>query len=276
MRLVTYVDDEGRDRCGVLNDAEEVVDLGDGSMRELVADWAARVDSVQGAAQRPGLPLDAVRLRAPIRPRNNVMCVGKNYVEHAHEFAGSGFDASARQAVPEHPVIFTKSLSSLSGPYDDLHVSADATGTSDYEGELGVVVGADGGVFGYTVVNDATVREVQKRHVQFFLGKSAPTYCPMGPVLLTADEVVDPGAVWVRTRLNGEEVQAAPVADLIFDIPTLLATIGSAVRLEPGDVIATGTPAGCGIGASPPRYLSPGDVVEVTIDPIGTLRNRCT
>jgi 2-keto-4-pentenoate hydratase/2-oxohepta-3-ene-1,7-dioic acid hydratase in catechol pathway len=276
MRLVTYVDEGDRDRCGVLTDAEEVVDLGSGTMQELVAHWATRVDAVQEAAQRPGMALDSVRLRAPIRPRNNVMCVGKNYVEHAHEFAGSGFDASARQAVPEHPVIFTKSLSSLSGPYDDLHVSADATRTSDYEGELGVVVGADGGVFGYTVVNDATVREVQKRHVQFFLGKSAPTYCPMGPVILTADEVVDPGALWVRTRLNGVEVQAAPAADLIFDIPTLVATIGGAVRLEPGDVIATGTPAGCGIGASPPRYLSPGDVVEVSIDGIGTLRNRCT
>ena len=119
------------------------------------------------------------------------------------------------------------------------------------------------------------MREVQKRHVQFFLGKSAATYCPLGPVLVTADEVEDPRALRVRTTVNGEERQAASVADLIFDIPSLLATLHSAIRLEPGDVVATGTPAGVGIGHDPPRYLAVGDVVEVTIEGIGTLRNRC-
>jgi 2-keto-4-pentenoate hydratase/2-oxohepta-3-ene-1,7-dioic acid hydratase in catechol pathway len=272
MKLVTHSDPP---RLGVLNAAGEVVDLGPGSMQELVADWEARRADVAAAAERTGVPLDSLRLRAPLRPRNNIMCVGKNYVEHAREFAGSGFDASQQQAVPDAPVIFTKALSSLADPDTDVRVSDDATGTSDYEGELAVVLGADGGVFGYTVVNDLTVRETQKRHVQFFLGKSAPTYCPMGPVLVTADEVPDPAELWVRTTVNGEERQAAPVADLIFDIPTLVKTIGSAVALEPGDVIATGTPAGVGIGHVPPRYLAAGDVVEVTVEGIGTLRNTC-
>jgi 2-keto-4-pentenoate hydratase/2-oxohepta-3-ene-1,7-dioic acid hydratase in catechol pathway len=230
------------------------------------------------------VPLAEVRLLAPIRPPNNVMCIGKNYVEHAREFAGSGFDASSQQAVPAHPVVFTKARSSIVGPGDDIEVSADPTGTSDYEGELAVVIGRGGTgiraedaeqhVYGYTVVNDVTVRELQKRHVQFFLGKSAATYCPMGPHIVTRDEVPDVTACWVRTRVNGEERQAAPVADLIFTIPTLIEAISASVRLEPGDVIATGTPAGVGIGYDPPRYLVPGDVVEVSVDGIGALVNR--
>lgn len=277
MRLVTYERPEnGPERLGVLNAAGEVVDLGPGSMQELVAEWGVRGDGVAAAAQHdPGQSLESVRLRAPIRPRNNVMCVGKNYVEHAREFAGSGFDASQQQTVPDAPVIFTKALSSLIGPEDQVRVSADRTGTSDYEGELAVVLGHGGEVFGYTIVNDLTVRELQKKHVQFFVGKSAATYCPMGPVLLTADEVPDVRDLWVRTTVNGELRQAAAVADLIFDVPTLVAAIGASVRLEAGDVIATGTPAGVGIGFDPPRYLRPGDVVEVTVDGIGTLRSTC-
>ena len=196
---------------------------------------------------------------------------------------GSGFDASQKQAVPDHPIVFTKALSSVIAPGDPIDVSADVTGTSDYEGELAVVIGRGGRgiaaadafdhVYGYTIVNDLTVRELQKRHVQFFLGKSAATYCPMGPALVTRDEVDDVRALWVRTSVNGEERQAAPVADLIFDIPTLIETISASVLLEPGDMIATGTPAGVGIGFTPPRYLRPGDVVEVTVDGLGTLFN---
>lgn len=254
----------------------ELVALGD----EGLARAAAVVDATDPADR---LPLDAVRLRAPIRPRNNVMGIGKNYVEHADEFARSGFDASERSAVPEHPIVFTKALTTIVGPGDAVDVSADATGTSDYEGELGVVIGpggkhiaaadAEAHVYGYTIVNDVTVRALQHRHVQFFVGKSADTYCPMGPWIVTRDEVPDIRACWLRTHVNGEERQAAPIGDLIFDIPTVIAAISVAVRLEPGDVIATGTPAGVGVGRTPPAYLAPGDVVEITIDGIGTLRN---
>jgi 2-keto-4-pentenoate hydratase/2-oxohepta-3-ene-1,7-dioic acid hydratase in catechol pathway len=222
-------------------------------------------------------------LRAPIRPRNNVMAVGKNFHEHAKEFADSGFDASATQTIPDHPIVFTKALTSLVGPGDAITLSADSTGTTDYEGELGVVIGARGTkiqkadawehVYGYTVINDVTARQVQKRHVQFFIGKSGATFCPMGPAIVTRDEIPDIESAWLRTTVNGDERQAAQIKDLIFDIPTLIASISDAVLLEPGDVIATGTPAGVGLGFNPPRFLQPGDVVDITIDGIGTLSN---
>lgn len=232
----------------------------------------------------PAIQADQVQLLAPLRPRNNVMCVGKNFADHAKEFARSGFDASQTIPIPSHPIIFSKALSSIIGPHDEINVSADDTGTSDYEGELGVVIGVGGRkipadeaylhVYGYTIVNDMTVRELQKQHVQFFLGKSADTYCPLGPCLVTADEMTHLDDVWVRTTVNGSERQAAPIADLIFDIPTLIETISRSVALESGDLIATGTPAGVGIGFDPPRYLQSGDVIGVSIDGIGTLTNR--
>ena len=285
MRLVTYSHDGGT-ALGALGD-DGVRPLGSdlpGAMVELVALGDEGLDRAARAASRAEvIPLSDVRLLAPLRPRNNIMCIGKNYREHAAEFAGSGFDASQQQAVPDHPIVFTKALSSVVGPGDPIDVSADTTGTSDFEGELAVVIGRGGRgiaaadafvhVYGYTIVNDMTVRDIQKRHVQFFLGKSAATYCPMGPALVTRDEVADVTALWVRTTVNGEERQAAPVSDLIFDIPSLIETISAWVELEPGDMIATGTPAGVGIGSTPPRYVRPGDVVEVTVDGLGTLSN---
>ena len=289
MRLVSFTY-RGRAGIGVLTGNGHVVDLAADpdlptTMLEFVAAGEPALERAAALlAAGGGIAVDDVRLRAPIRPANNVMCIGKNYVEHAHEFAQSGFDASQRQAVPTHPIVFTKAVSSIAGPDDDVDVSADTTGTTDYEGELGIVIGRGGTriraddawqhVYGYTVINDLTVREVQKRHVQFFLGKSAAGYCPMGPQIVTRDEIDDITASWVRTRVNGEERQAAPVSDLIFSIPTLIEVISSSVLLTPGDVIATGTPAGVGIGFEPPRYLEPGDVVEVTVDGVGTLTNR--
>jgi len=287
MRLVTFTHTD-RTQIGALVDDEVVPFSADPDLPDTMVDLVAAGDEALKRAallveSGERLPAGEVTLRAPLRPRNNVMCIGKNYRDHAAEFAGSGFDASQKQAVPDHPIVFTKALSSIVGPGDPVDVSSDATGTSDYEGELAVVIGRGGRgisaddamehVFGYTIVNDMTVRELQKRHVQFFLGKSAATYCPMGPALVTADEVDDVTALWVRTRVNGEERQAAPVSDLIFDIPTLIEAISSSVVLEPGDMIATGTPAGVGIGSTPPRYVRPGDVVEVSIDGLGTLVN---
>lgn len=289
MKLVTF--QSGGDAAIGILDGDEIIPLAaDSQLPMSMVDFVALgAEGLERAAavQRSGarIPLDGSRLLAPIRPRNNVMCVGKNYHEHAREFAGSGFDASAKQTVPDAPVIFTKALSAIAGPGDDVQISDDATGTSDYEGELGVVIGLGGHqvseagapshVYGYTIVNDLTIRDLQKRHVQFFIGKSAATYCPIGPVLVTADEIDDVGSLRVQTRINGELRQDAPVKDLIFDIPRLIASISAAVRLEPGDVIATGTPAGVGIGFTPPRFLAPGDVMEVTIDGIGTLSNSC-
>lgn len=290
MKLITFQSSGSRPAIGVLDD-DEIIPLAvdpalPATMVEFVALGAAGIEraaALQRTASR--IPLDGSRLLAPIRPRNNIMCVGKNYHEHAREFAGSGFDASANQTVPDEPVIFTKALSAIVGPDDAVRISDDATATSDYEGELGVVIGpgghrvsepdAPGHVYGYTIVNDVTIRDLQKRHVQFFIGKSAATYCPIGPVLVTADEIDDVGSLRVQTRINGELRQDAPVEDLIFDIPRLIASIAAAVRLDAGDVIATGTPAGVGIGFTPPRFLAAGDVMEVTIDGVGTLTNPC-
>ena len=288
MKLVTFDDGTGP-RVGVLDAGGAVVDVsgaagvGD-TMLEVVEAGEAGLDAARAAlASSPVLPERSVRLLAPIMPRNNVMAVGRNYHDHAKEFSASGFDASEKKMIPDHPIIFTKALSSVVGPGDAIDTSMDPTGTSDYEGELGVVIGTGGHriaaagamahVFGYTVINDVTARALQAQHVQFFIGKSAATFCPMGPCIVTADEIGDIGAARLRTTVNGEPRQDAPISDLIFDIPTLIEAISAAVRLQPGDVIATGTPSGVGIGFDPPVYLQPGDTVEVSIDGIGTLTN---
>jgi 2-keto-4-pentenoate hydratase/2-oxohepta-3-ene-1,7-dioic acid hydratase in catechol pathway len=180
-------------------------------------------------------------------------------------------------------VIFTKAPTSVIGPDEPIRLANDPTGTTDYEGEMAVVIGrtarrvsradALGHVFGWTIVNDVTARELQKRHVQWFVGKSPDTFCPMGPCVTTIDELPDIGGSWLRTWVNGELRQETSISALIFDVPTLIETISAVMTLEPGDVIATGTGTGVGIGFDPPRYLRAGDVVEVAIDGIGRLSN---
>jgi len=232
-----------------------------------------------------GQPLAGLKLAAPVGPlAKNVMCVGKNYHDHAEEFARSGIDQSGdEQEVPEFPVVFTKAMTSLADPGQGLPASADFSNSTDYEGELGVVIGkrcervkpedAYGVVFGYTVVNDATARAIQQRHKQWFLGKSLTGFCPVGPVLVTADEFGRPDAQELATYVNGERRQFAKLRDLIFDVPATIAAISACVPLDPGDLIATGTPAGVGISFKPPKYLKPGDEVRVSITGIGELVN---
>jgi 2-keto-4-pentenoate hydratase/2-oxohepta-3-ene-1,7-dioic acid hydratase in catechol pathway len=224
-------------------------------------------------------------LVAPIPlPRRNIFCIGKNYAAHAREFQQSGFDAtSSGQDVPTAPVVFTKAPSSVIGPEAAILANLDPTNSVDYEGELGVVISRGGRgisrtdamdhVFGYTIINDVTARTLQHKHKQWFLGKSIDSFCPMGPTLVTADEIPDPTRLKLETRVNGELRQNAVVSDLIFDIPTLIETISRGITLMPGDIIATGTPEGVGIGFTPPKYLNSGDTVAITIDPIGTLTN---
>jgi 2-keto-4-pentenoate hydratase/2-oxohepta-3-ene-1,7-dioic acid hydratase in catechol pathway len=246
-----------------------------------------RRSSPTGAGMRragDGVALASVELLAPLpRPPRNVFCVGKNYHEHAKEFASSGFDATAKEVVPEAPVVFSKPPSAVIGPGAPIPSYLDPTDSVDYEGELAVVIGrggrgikrgdALGHVFGYTIVNDVTARTLQQRHRQWVLGKGIDGFCPMGPVIVTADEVPDPSRLKVRTWVNDELRQDESVASLIFDIPTLIETISAGITLEPGDVIATGTPYGVGIGFTPPRFLKPGDTVRIEIDGIGVLEN---
>jgi 2-keto-4-pentenoate hydratase/2-oxohepta-3-ene-1,7-dioic acid hydratase in catechol pathway len=234
----------------------------------------------------PPIPLLSVKLKAPIPlPRRNIMCVGKNYHEHAKEFSASGFDSSstgAADAIPTAPIIFTKVPQCVIGPDEPIRYPTGVSDQLDYEAELAVIIGKGGRgitkadalshVWGYTIVNDVTARDLQGRHKQWFLGKSMDTFAPMGPWCVTADEV-DLATAGIRCWVNGELRQDAKIADLIFDIPTLVSTISAGITLMPGDIIATGTPAGVGIGFKPPKFLKTGDVVAMEVDGIGRLTN---
>ena len=288
MRLVTFKDPRGV-RVGALDGHGAVRDLtaADASLPRdmvgLIAGGATAWAAAREAAARAPV-VEGAALLAPIPwPAMYVFCVGKNYHEHAKEFAGSGFDATAKEVVPEAPVVFSKPPTSVIGPGEPIPSHLDPTNSVDYEGELAVVIGRAGRglrkadalshVFGYTVVNDVTARTLQHKHRQWILGKGIDGFCPMGPAILTADEVPDPAALRVVTHVNGEKRQDAPVSDLIFDIPTLIEAISAGITLEPGDIIATGTPAGVGIGFDPPRFLKPGDTVRVEVPGIGALEN---
>ena len=231
------------------------------------------------------IALDSVRLTAPIpQPRRNIFCVGKNYYAHAREFAGSGFDSSAKAGgdIPEVPIYFTKVPECVVGPTDYIDIPVGVSEAIDYEVELAVVIGKGGKgikaadamqhVWGYTIINDVTARDWQQRHLQWHLGKSFDSFCPMGPWLVSADEC-DGTNTQVRCYVNGELRQNASTADLIFNIPTLIETLSAGITLYPGDVLATGTPVGVGIGFKPPKYLQHGDLVRLEIDGIGSIDN---
>ena len=292
MRLVTFSDANGT-RIGVHDAASDtIVDLA--ATTRLPKDMTgfialgknglkrARAAVKSGEAR---LPFASVKLHAPIpRPAKNILCVGKNYYDHAREFHASGVDASAgKDAIPELPIMFTKWPNSVIASGEPIPSWLDYTHSTDYEGELTVVIGPGGRgiakqdaydhVYGYTIINDATARTLQKEHRQWFLGKSLDGYCPMGPCIVTADEVPDVTKLHLITRVNGEVRQDALVSELIFDIPTLIETLSRVMTLDPGDLIATGTCVGVGIGFNPPKYLQKGDRVAITIEPIGTLEN---
>ncbi len=232
-----------------------------------------RLDPADLRRRRVARRLGRTRLLAPLpRPRKNVFCMGRNYAAHATERGA---------APPDRPVFFTKPPTAVVGPREPI-VHHAATQALDYEVELAVIVGragrdldpeaALGHVFGYTVLNDVTARDLQKAHQQWFKGKSLDTFCPMGPVLVTADEIPDPQALGIRLRVNGEIRQEATTAQMIFDVATLLASLSVGMTLEPGDILATGTPSG--VGAATGAFLKVGDLVEAEIDSVGCLVNR--
>ena len=228
----------------------------------------------------PGLSVGEVELLAPIpRPARNIFCVGKNYREHVKERPETG------DAVPEAPIIFTKAPSCVIADGRPIELPNGLSRQIDYEAELAVVIGRSGRaisparafdhVWGYTIVNDVTARDLQLRHKQWFLAKSIDGFCPMGPWLVSADEV-DAANLSIRCWVNDELRQDANTGELIFDIPTLIATISAGITLQPGDVIATGTPSGVGAGFKPPRFLATGDRVSIAIEGIGRLSNPVT
>jgi len=287
MKLVTFADGERVALGRVGDDDVTVHDLGsvvgDRTLLEVVGEWEHIEPAIAAAV---GLPVVAApRLLAPIpRPRRNLFAVGKNYREHVREFGRSGYDSPDRsEDVPAAPVVFSKATTTVTGPFDDIAPHPAVTSELDYEAELAVIIGRGGRaisrdqaldhVWGYTIVNDVTARDLQRDHRQWLLGKSLDTFAPMGPWAVTADEVGDPAGLVVSSTVNGEPRQKAPVADLIFDIPELIRVISAGTSLLPGDIIATGTPAGVGIGFDPPRFLAPGDVVECAVTGLGALRN---
>ena len=246
------------------------------------------LESVVAGGQWPNVSsqqvaVSDVQLEAPFPiPRRNIWCVGRNYHEHAKELSTSVIKDSNTNT-QAWPIVFTKVPECVVGPFDAVHLpGAQVSEQIDYEAELAVVIGRGGKgiskanamqhVWGYTIVNDVTARDWQNKHMQWHMGKSFDTFCPMGPWLVSADEL-DGTNTHVRCYVNGEERQNAATPDLIFDIPTLVETLSAGITLYPGDVIATGTPVGVGIGFTPPKYLKAGDVVRVEIDGIGAIEN---
>ncbi|MHB8469578.1 MAG: fumarylacetoacetate hydrolase family protein [Gaiellaceae bacterium] len=227
------------------------------------------------------LPLtEEYKPAVPCRPPRNVMCLGKNFRAHAEEFAAYSADS---EAVPVHPIVFTKAPDSLCGAEDEIAVRRELGSALDYEVELGVVIGRDGAVIeveaaaahiaGYTVVNDITARDAQERHKQWFLAKSLPRATPIGPVVVTPDELGDLAELQISSHVNGEFRQGARLGEMIFNVEETIAIVSAIVPLRRGDIISMGTPSGVGIGFTPPRFLQDGDEVECAIEGIGRLRN---
>lgn len=233
-------------------------------------------------AKGPAIAIADVQLEAPLpAARRNIWCVGRNYHAHARELSETVFKDNDNNPA-SWPIVFTKVPECVTGPYDEVTMPEGVSSQIDYEAELAVVIGRGGKnisredalshVFGYTIVNDVTARDVQMRHQQWDMGKSFDDFCPMGPWIVTADEF-DGTRSRVRCWVNEELRQDGYTENLIFDIPTLIQTVSRGITLYPGDVIATGTPAGVGMGMTPPRYLESGDTVRIEIDGLGFIEN---
>ena len=278
MRLVTF--DEGEGPLTGVVDGDTILPLRDTvEMLDLIrrgGGWAPA---------GPALPIHSVRLLAPIVPRRNVFCVGWNYSEHFAE--GKAFRGpAAPQEVPEHPALFSKNPFAIVGPDAAIRHPGPISNELDYEVELAVVIGTEGRdisedralehVFGYTVANDVSVRDVQRtwHGGQWFKGKNFDTHLPLGPWVVTKDEIPDPQVLRITTRVNGVTKQDSNTKHMVFPVKRIIAEISAGLTLYPGDVIITGTPEGVGMGRTPPEWMKPGDVVEVEIERIGTLRNR--
>ena len=287
MKLAT-VNDNGNIKAGIIIGDEFVCCVeGEGADMAVlsiirtgdVVSWDAIIDT----AERRDLA--DVQILAPIPHLiRDMVCVGKNYYAHAKEFFDSGFDATQKETIPSEPIIFTKAMTSLIGPNDAIDASIDPTDSVDYEGELGVIISKTARrvakadwqdyVFGYVIINDVTSRELQKKHNQWTIGKGLDTFGPMGPYIVTKDEIDDLPSMQIQTLVNDEVRQQAEIRDLIFDIPTLIETLTLTGTLLAGDVIATGTPVGVGIGFTPPKFLKSGDVVTINVTGLGSLTNQ--
>ena len=290
MKLVTYKAGS-KHAIGILDDnviidlsstsnlpqtMQALIEAGDNVMSQVIHTASLREKTI---------PLQQAQLLAPIpEPKRNIICVGKNYHAHLKEVSSLSTSPTEKNgSVPDQPIFFSKATTSVIGPGDTIPAHLDTTESVDYEGELAIVIGKEGRgipkvnaiqhIFGYTILNDVTSRRLQKKHQQWFLGKSLDGFCPIGPAILTADAVPDVTQLNITTHVNDELRQQGKLSDLIFDIPTLIHTLSQYMTLLPGDIIATGTPAGVGMGFNPPKFLKAGDVVTISINGIGELKN---
>lgn len=277
MRYATFLY-QGTSRAGVI-DGERVLPFP--QRLSSLSDYLA-LPAAERAALQTGeaIPLGQVTLLAPLVPRKNVFCVGRNYLAHAEEGARAH---KVGLNLPSVPTFFTKAPSAIAGDGAQLRLSSTASTKYDWEAELAVVIGqrckdvseADAldVVFGYTTINDISARDLQSAHQQWFKGKSLDDTCPMGPWVVSADEIPDPQALRVRLLLNGVVKQDGHTSEMIFPVRTIIASLSQGMTLEPGDVISTGTPDGVGFARTPPEFLAEGDAMEVEIERVGSLRN---
>jgi 2-keto-4-pentenoate hydratase/2-oxohepta-3-ene-1,7-dioic acid hydratase in catechol pathway len=295
MKLVTAVDQLGSfvglmtvDETHVipLKRGEEMVN-GNSTLPDTMIDcinqgqsFIDHVDSLMKkleSKQEIHIPLNLVKLLAPIpRPEKNIFCVGKNYAEHAIEMGGV-------EDIPEHVMVFTKSPTTVVGTFSKILSHSEITDQLDYEGELAVVIGKKGMaiareealdyVFGYTIINDITARDLQAKHKQFFIGKSLDTTCPMRPWIVHKSAIENPNNLDIQTFVNGDLRQNSNTSNFIFDIQEIISVLSKGMTLEPGDIIATGTPAGVGKGFKPPKFLKSGNIIKIQIQNIGVLEN---
>lgn len=304
MRLATFRADSGEPRAGLVRD-RKIIDLatwfqaGKGlqgtvpGVQQLIEMGPEGLALCREAINRPDseleaagalLPLEPERLLAPIpRPRKNIFCLGRNYPEHRAE-SMRAFNEQVQPA-PDYPMFFTKATTSVAAPYAELPFDFSISEQLDWEAELGLVIGKMGKnirrmealehIFGYLVINDISARDIQRRHGnQYFKGKSLDNACPMGPWIVTADDIPDPSILHVQCRVNDIEKQSGYTGDMYFDLGAVLEYLSEGMTLEPGDIVATGTPEGVGMARKPPEFLQPGDVVECSVDLIGSIRNR--
>ena len=274
MKLVSFSTADGKVRPGsLIEEADLVVDLTAAGFADTTAVLSSRFTSVTKPAAYPGYRLSEVRLHAPIANPTRVFAIGLNYREHAIE---------SKLALPKFPVVFFKMSTAIIGPGEKIVLPKNST-QPDYEAELAFVIGKGGyrisasawreHVYGYTIVNDVSARDVQLSTSQWSLAKSFPTFCPMGPAIVTADEIADPHELAISLSIDGEVLQNSTTSELVFTIPELVEYISSITPLLPGDVVSTGTPSGVGMGRTPQRWLKPGESVTVTVAGLGALTN---
>jgi 2,4-diketo-3-deoxy-L-fuconate hydrolase len=277
LKFLTYRSGDGRSRPGVL-EGDLIRTIATPTLRDYLE--LAPHERVAWHTADELVELQSVTLDAPVRPSRNVFCVGRNYLEHARE----GARAAGRELkLPGVPTFFTKAPTVIAGPGDDLCLEARVSKEYDFEAELAVVIGAECKnvpedealhvVFGYTALNDVTARDLQREHGQWFKGKSLDSTCPIGPWIVTPDELGDPQALAITLHRNGVEKQNSNTGEMIFSVARVIAELSNGMTLLPGDIIATGTPEGVGFARTPAEFLADGDVLEIWIEKIGHLLN---